>query len=238
MIKKICYIIIFLAFLHCSKNTRPKITTADEEFKQALRHFEEEEYKKTINNLKYFFNRYPGSHWIDDAQFYFAESYYQIGSYDKALSEFQFLLNNFANSEFSEKGLLRKAQCLERMSPIPQRDQTLTKEALKTYETFITKYPYSKHLEEAKKSMKSAQEKINQKMLEIGETYIKMGITESAVIYLTKVSKKSDKWGDKANYLLGDIALSNNNDSLAIHYYQKVKGKFQEKAQEKLEQIK
>jgi outer membrane protein assembly factor BamD len=228
---------MFLAFLYCSKNTRPEMTTADEEFKQSVKYFEEEDYKRTINSLKYFFNRYPGSHWIDDAQFYFAESYYQIGSYAEALSEFQFLLNNFANSEFSEKGLLRKAQCLERMAPIPQRDQTLTKEALETYEEFITRYPYSKYLEEAKASKKSAEERINQKMLEIGETYVKMGILESAIIYLTKVSKKSGKWKDKANYLLGDIALSNNNDSLAVYYYQKVEGELQEEAEKKLIEI-
>ena len=229
---------MFLAFVYCSKNTRPEMTSADEEFKQAVRYFEEKDYNKTINHLKHFFNRYPGSHWIDDAQFYFAESYYQTGAYTEALSEFQFLLNNFSNSEFSEKGFLRKAQCLEKMAPIPQRDQTLTKEALKAYEEFITKYPYSKHLEEAKESKKSAEERINQKMLEIGETYIKMGIKESAVIYLTRVSEKSEKWKDKANYLLGDIALSNNHDSLAVYYYQKVEGKFKEKAQEKLEEIK
>lgn len=228
---------MLLALFYCSKNTKPEMTSADEEFKHAVGYFEEGEYNKTINCLKYFFNRYPGSHWIDDAQYYFAESYYQKGAYAEALSEFQFLLNNFSNSEFGEKGLLRIAQCLEKMAPLAQRDQTLTKEALKAYEEFIMKYPYSKYLEEAKESKKSAEERINQKMLEIGEMYIKMGIKESAVIYLTKVSKKSDKWKDKANYLLGDIALSNSNDSLAATYYQKVEGEFKEKAQNKLKEI-
>ena len=130
------------------------MTSPDEEFKQAVKYFEEGDYNKAINFLKYFFNRYPGSHWIDDAQFYYAESYYHLNSYMEAISEFQFLLNNFPNSNWSELGLLRKAQCLEKMAPLPQRDQTLTREALETYEEFIRKYPYSKHLEEAQKSKK------------------------------------------------------------------------------------
>jgi len=229
---------IFLLFFSCTNNKKPEMTSPDEEFDQAIKCFEEGDYKKTINYLRYFFNRYPGSHWIDDAQFYFAESYYLLNNHMEAMNEFHFLLNNFPNSNFSEKALLRKAQCLEKMAPIAQRDQTLTQEALDTYEEFIKKYPYSKHLEEAKKSKRVAEEKENQKFLEIGETYIKMGIHESAIIYLTKVSEHSERWKDKANYLLGDIALGYNNDSLATYYYQKVEGDFKEKAQEKLKGIK
>lgn len=224
-------------FFSCSRNTKPAMTSPDEEFNLAVEYFNKGNYKKTINNLRYFFNRYPGSHWIDDAQFYYAESYYQSNNFMEALNEFQFLLNNFPNSEFSELGLLRKAQCLEEMAPIAQRDQTFTKEALETYQEFIERYPYSKHLEEAKESKRRAEEKINQKMLEIGETYIKMGIHESAIVYLSKVAEDSEKWKDKANYLLGDIASSNNDDSLAATYYSKVEGELKEQAQEKLKKI-
>ncbi len=214
------------------------MTSSDEEFNLIVEYFNKGNYKKTINYLRYFFNRYPGSHWIDDAQYYYAESYYQINNFMDALNEFQFLLNNFPNSEFSELGLLRKAQCLEKMAPIAQRDQTFAKEALETYQEFIERYPYSKYLEEAKESKRRTEEKANQKMLEIGETYIKMGIPESAIVYLSKVAENSGKWSDKANFLLGDIAFSNNNDSLAISYYEKVEGEFKEKAQEKLKNIK
>jgi len=228
---------IFLLLYSCSKNTKPAITSPDEEYHQIVKLFEEGDYDKTINFLKYFFNRYPGSHWIDDAQFYYAESHYQLGNYMEAINEFQFLLNNFPNSNWSELGLLRKAQCLEEMAPIPQRDQTLTKEALETYEEFIKKYPYSKYLEETKESKRSAEEKINQKLIEIGETYIKMGIDNAAIVYLTKVAAQSGEWKDKANLLLGDIAFSNRDDSLAASYYLKVEGDLKEKAQEKLKKI-
>ena len=64
-----------------------------------------------------------------------------------------------------------------------------------------------------------------------------MGIKVSAIIYLTKVAEKSEKWNDKANFVLGDIALSNHNDSLAAAYYLKVEGELKEKAQEKLKKI-
>lgn len=229
--------LFLLLFFSCSKNTRPDITSPDEEYQQIVNLFEEGNYEKANNYLKYFFNRYPGSHWIDDAQFYYAETYYKLGSYMEAMNEFQFLLNNFPNSNWSELALLRKAQCLEKMAPLPQRDQTLTKEAIDTYNEFIRKYPYSKYLEEAYAGKKSAQEKINQKLLEIGETYIKMGINKSAIVYLTKVAESSEKWDDMANLLLGNIALSNSNDSLAISYYLKVEGELKEQAQEKLKEI-
>ena len=238
MKKKIYFIIFFVLVLYsCSKNTRPDITSPDEEYQQIVKFFEEGNYEKSLNYLKHFFNRYPGSHWIDDAQFYYAESYYKSENYMEAMNEFQFLLNNFPNSNWSELALLRKAQCLEEMAPLPQRDQTLTKEAIDSYNDFIRKYPYSKYLEEAYIGKKRAQEKMNQNFLEIGETYIKMGIKKSAVVYLTEVAKNSETWDDRANLLLGDIALSNNKDSLAISYYSKVEGELKEKALEKLKEI-
>jgi outer membrane protein assembly factor BamD len=236
-LKKEILILVFLLFSYCSKNTKPEITNPDEEFEQAVQYFEEEDYNKTINFLRYFFNRYPGSHWIDDAQFYYAESYYKLENYTDAISEFQFLLNNFPNSNWSELALLRKAQCLEKVAPIPQRDQTLTKEAIETYKEFIRKYPYSKYLEEAKAGKRKAEERINKKLLEIGEIYIKMGIGDAAIIYLKKVTEESEKWKNKANLLLGDIASSDNNDSLAASYYLKVEGELKEQAQEKLKEI-
>jgi outer membrane protein assembly factor BamD len=235
--KKIYFVMFFLLLYSCSKNTKPAIMSPDEEYQQIVNLFKEGKYEKAINFLTHFFNRYPGSHWIDDAQFYYAESYFKLKNYMEATNEFQFLLNNFPNSDWSELALLRKAQCLEETAPLPQRDQTLTKEAIEAYDEFIRKYPYSKYLEEAYASKKRAQEKINQKLLEIGETYIKMGINKAAVVYLTKVTGNSEKWNDRANLLLGNIALSNNNDSLAISYYSKVEGELKEKALKKLKEI-
>ncbi len=237
MKKKIYVAAIFLLFCFCSKNTQPAIASPDEEYQQIVKLFEEENYEKAIDFLKYFFNRYPGSHWIDDAQFYYAECYYNLESYMEATNEFQFLLNNFPNSNWSELALLRKAQCLGQMAPIPQRDQSLTKEAIEAYDEFISKYPYSKYLKEAYTGKKIAQEKINQKLLEIGETYIKMGIDKAATIYLNRVAENSEEWNNKANLLLGDIALSNDNDSLAISYYLKVNGELKKQAQKKLKKI-
>ncbi|MEO0292947.1 MAG: outer membrane protein assembly factor BamD [candidate division WOR-3 bacterium] len=236
--KRYTFLLVAFLFISCGKNVIPELGSADEEFKLAVELFNQGKYKKAIEYFKTFFNRYPGSHWIDDAQFYYAESYYKLKIYDEALNEFQFLVNNFPNSSWSEQGLLRIAQCMERMSPIPQRDQTLTEEAIKTYEMFIKKYPYSKWLDEAKEGKKNAEEKLNKKLLEIGEMYLKVGIKEAAVFYLEKVAEKSERWKDKANLLLGDIALSNNSDSLAISYYEKVEGELKEKAQKKLSKLK
>ncbi len=213
------------------------MTSPDAEFEQAVAYFEKGDYDKTIDYLKYFFNRYPGSHYIDDAQFYYAESFYKLGEYTEAMTEFQFLINNFPNSSWSEVGLLRNAQCLEEIAPVPQRDQSLTKEAIGVYEEFIRKYPYSKYLEEAKEGKRKSEEKINQKLLEIGETYIKMGIDKAAIVYLKKVAAESEEWKDNANLLLGDIAFSNKNDSLASSYYLKVEGELKEQVQEKLKEL-
>ena len=76
----------------CSRNVRPDILSAEDEYRRAYGFFQEGNYGKTIELLSYFFNRHPGSEWIDDAQYYYSESYYRIEDYNTALQEFQFLV--------------------------------------------------------------------------------------------------------------------------------------------------
>jgi len=236
-LKKIIIVIVCLTCISCNHDVKPTLLSADEEYQRAYTYFEKGDYRKAIEFFSYFFNRHPGSEWVDDAQFYTSESYFRAGEYEEALPEFQFLIINFPNSKHVEVALLRKAQCLENMSPIAQRDQTVAKEAISVYEEFIIRYPYSRYLEEAREGLVRMQEKRNQKLLEIAEIYMKIGKNESASIYLKEVIKKSSEWVDKAYLLLGDIYYRSNNDSLAIFYYKKVGGKFEREAKERLAKI-
>ncbi|MCK4321079.1 outer membrane protein assembly factor BamD [candidate division WOR-3 bacterium] len=235
--KKLIPLIICFAFILCTRNIVPTILSADEEYQRAYGYFEKRDYNRSIELFKYFFNRHPGSEWVDDAQFYYAESFYMMKVYEEALPEFQFLIVNFPNSEYTEMAYLRKAQCLGNLSPIAQRDQTMTKEAIEIYEEFIVRYPYSIYLEEAIEGRNRMHEKLNQKLLETAKIYIKMGKDESAKIYLNGVIYKSDKWADKAYLLLGDIFRREGNDSLAYFYYSKVGGEYEDEAKERLEEI-
>ncbi|MCK4421272.1 outer membrane protein assembly factor BamD [candidate division WOR-3 bacterium] len=226
-----------LFLLTCTHNVKLPLLEAAEEYQRAHQYFESGNYGKSLELFRAFFNNHPGSELVDDAQFYYAESFYKIGNYQEALQEFQFLVVNFPNSEYSEKSLLRKAQCLEEMSPLIQRDQEITKKALEIYEEFGLRYPYSKYLDESKEGIERMREKLNKKLLEIAEIYIKMGKSKAAKIYLVGVLKRSDKWDDKAYLLLGDIASKEGQDSLALFYYGKVGGEFESEAKKRLDKI-
>lgn len=235
--KKFIPFLLCFVFILCTHNVEPTILSAGEEYMRAYEYFEKGDYNRSIELFRFFFNRHPGSELVDDAQFYYAESFFLLQVYDEALPEFQFLIVNFPNSEYAEWSLLRKAECLENLSPLAQRDQTMTKEALEVYEEFIVRYPYSKHLEEAEVGRKRTLEKLNQKMLETAEIYLKMGRVKSAKIYLNSIIKRSERWKDKVYLLLGDIAKSEGNDSLAFYYYNNVGGEYVDEAKERLSEI-
>jgi len=236
-LKKFIPVALFIIFILCTHNVEPAMLSAEEEYKRAYECFENKDYNRSIELFKFFFNRHPGSELVDDAQFYYAESFYLLGVYDEALTEFQFLTANFPNSKYAEKAYLRKAECLENLSPLAQRDQTITKEALDAYEEFIVRYPYSRYLEEAEEGKARVLEKLNQKTLETAEIYLKMGRDKSAKIYLYSVIKRSEKWKDKAYLLLGDISIKEGDDSLALYYYSKVGGEYESEANERLNNI-
>lgn len=233
--KRILIISVFILLLTtCSRNVRPQIMDAEDEYLRAYGYFEEGNYGKAIELFSYFFNRHPGSEWIDDAQYYYSESYYRIGDYNMALQEFQFLVNNFSNSEYAQISLLRTAQCLEKLSPIVQRDQSMTRQALERYQEFIVRYPYSDSLQVAEDGRDRMEEKLNRKLLEIAEIYIKMRHPESAKVYLNMVVNRSAELSKEAYKMLGDIATEEGKDSLASYYYRNAEGRVEGETEKKL----
>lgn len=236
--KKLIIVIPVLLFIACAHGpVIERELTPEQTFQRAYQAFEEEDYGKSIEIFKYFFNHFPGSKLIDKAQFYYAECYYFSGDYQQAVQEYQFLIQNFPNSEFAEKSLLRKARCLEEISPIVQRDQRITREALNAYDEFLLRYPYSEFRKQAEEGKKRVSEKLNRKLVDIANIYIKMNRNEAASIYLKEVIEGSDSWDDLAYLKLGKIACSREEDSLALYYLNMVGGEYREEAEKEIEKL-
>lgn len=232
------YFFIMLFLFGCSKKITIERLTAEEEFKKAYSLFENKKYKKAIDYFQSFFNNHHGSQYIDDAQFYISESYYRMKDYENAVTEFNFLINNFPGSDFLEMAYLRKAQSLEKLSPITQRDQDLAKKAVEAYDLFILRFPNSDSIERAYAGKKRLIEKLNIKELQIAKLYYRMGKYNSAIIYLNEIISKDNELKDEALLSLGDCYLKLKEKEKAKEIFLKVSEKYKKEVEKRMKKLK
>ncbi len=232
------YFFLVFLLLGCSKKVIIERLSAEEEFKRAYSLFENKKYKKAIDHFQAFFNNHHGSQYIDDSQFYIAESYYRMKDYENALSEFNFLINNFPGSDFLEMAYLRKAQSLEKLSPIIQRDQDLTKKALEAYDMFILRFPASDSTKIALEGKKRLNEKLNLKEFQIAKLYYRMGKYASAIIYLNEIIAKDNELKDQALITLGDCYLKLKDKEKAKETFLKVSEKYKKEIEKRMSKLK
>jgi len=195
----------------CSKEVKLNVQLGtDEAFEQAMNMYKNRKYNKSTLLFQEFFNNYQGSKYADDAQYYLAMSYFNMYDYRDALNEFVFLLENFPESPFAEKGYFRKAECLEKISPNPSRDQKETIKAIDAYQEFITRHPYSEYVDSAKKGILRLKRKIALKDLNTARIYCKMKKYPAALIYIKKVINETEDVDilDKVYIMKGDILKS------------------------------
>jgi len=218
-------LIVVMILLGCSKEIKLNVKMGpDEAFKKALTMYENKKYNNSVFLFQRFFNNYQGSKYTDDAQYYLAMSYFKMHNYRNALDEFSFLVNNFPESPFAESGYFRKAQCLEHISPSSPYDQEESMKAMDAYQEFITRYPYSKYVEDAKNGIMRLRRKIAVKNLNTARIYCKMRKYQPALIYVKKVIKETKDLDilDKAYIMMGDILKRDGRIQDAKNSYEKI----------------
>ncbi len=136
----------------------------------------------------------------DDAQLYIAKSYLYKKEYETALSEYNFLINQFPNSEHIEEAEfdILKIHILKIRSPLHETEELET--ALSKIESFIEKYPESRFKEEVEAMKKEVLNLLAEKIYKIAELYEKMGKRESSEIYYKELLDKYPDtiWAEKA----------------------------------------
>ena len=220
--------IILMILLGCSKEVKLNIKMGpDEDFKKALTMYKNKKYNNSVFLFQKFFNNYQGSKYVDDAQYYLAMSYLKMHDYRNAIDEFSFLIDNFPESPFAEGGYFRKAQCLEHISPSSPYDQEESMKAIDAYQEFITRYPYSKYVEDAKDGIMRLRRKIAVKDLNTARIYYKMRKHHSALIYVKKVIKETKDVDilDEAYIMMGDILKRDGRTQDAKDSYEKINNK-------------
>jgi len=176
--------ILSLFLLNCTKESIKPGMPAEDVFNVSKRAYEKKDYNRAIEGFKKLVFEHPGSELIARAQFYLAESYVNTRDYEDAIIEYRFLIDNFPESPLLDDASFKLGLAYYKSSPSYYLEQKRTEEALRTIERFISFFPESEWVGEAKKVERECLNKLSKKELENGKLYYKLGNFESAEIYL------------------------------------------------------
>ncbi|MEN3044423.1 MAG: outer membrane protein assembly factor BamD [Candidatus Hydrothermales bacterium] len=201
--KKFLFIFLII-FGACSfkifKRTKPEEFGIESYFAQGVYYF----YKGKYEKARFYFNKvlFSGEirEYTDDVQFYIAKSYFLEKQFETASSEYNFLLNQFPNSEHLEEAEfdILKIEILKVSSPSHETGEL--EKVIPKIDNFLKKYPNSKFSEELLGLKNTVLNILAEKIYSIARLYENLKKYYSAEIYYKElIDKYPDTiWAEKA----------------------------------------
>ncbi len=211
--KNLLLIAFAIFFTACSQyNKVLNKGTAEEKYKMATELYESKKFSKALRLFEIITPVYKGKPQMERIQFMVAQSYFNTKDFESASYYFGRFSENFPKSTKREEADFNAAKSGFLASPKYSVDQTLTLEALASFQKFINTYPTSKRLEASNKMVSELQQKLEKKSFMIAKQYYDIGYFKSAITafdnltseYLgTIYREKAFFYKFKASYELG-----------------------------------
>lgn len=182
--KKLLIPVVFsLIMWGCSSTVNTTNMTADEHLNYAMKLFNDRDYQESINEFQSILLQFPGSAFVDQAQYYLAESHYKRGEYILAAYEYSRLIKDIPASKLVPQAQFMLAQSYFDLSPNYQLDQRYTKKAIEEFQAFIDFFPTDARVQEAEGKIRDLNNKLAEKEFNTARIYEKLEYYDAAVYY-------------------------------------------------------
>jgi outer membrane protein assembly factor BamD len=197
---------ILLVALACTSPPPVGMPDAEDQFLLAQEKYDDRKFEEARLEFQKLIWNYPGSDYIDDAQYYLAECYRNQEDYPTAIVEYGRLLHNYSQSPFAPAAQYHLAQCYYEQSLPASLDQNFTEKAIQELQIFLEEYPQSELTSQAEDLLLRARTKLAKKGYDNARLYLKMDSYQAAIIYLQEILEAygDTKWAVDAQYLLGE----------------------------------
>lgn len=164
--------LVVISFTSCSEYQKVlnKGTVADQ-YKMATTMYESGKYGKAITLFEKITPSYRAKPQMERIQYMISDAYFQTKQYSLSSYYFDRFTKNYPKSTKKEEAAFLSAQSYYLDSPIFSLDQATTHEALTALQGFIDTYPDSDKIEEANKSVKELQYKLEKKAFATAKQY-------------------------------------------------------------------
>jgi len=166
-------------------------------------YYEDGQYARASELLSQVLPRYRATDEAEELMWLNAQCFYGMKDYMMAGAEFKSLSELYPYSQYAEDSFFLAAMCDYYLSPRPELDQESSRMAVEGFTIFITKFPSSPKVEDAKRYISLLREKIVEKSYLSARLYYDMKQYKSAVTALNNSLKEfpETKYREEMMYL-------------------------------------
>lgn len=195
--------LVLLAAWSCGGADRYQGMDADALFRMATVEFEEGNLKNAIDTLDRLL--LVAGDWprVPEARLMLGDAYFARGEYLTARSQYQRFLDRHAGHPSSPDAAVGICRSLAALSPIPERDQQYTQEAITACRNVVIDYTGLAQANEAAQISNGLRSKLAEKEFGTADFYFRRKLYDSAILYYEMVASlySETEWAPKA--LLG-----------------------------------
>ena len=181
--------------------------TAQQIWERGEAQFADEDYGDAATTLGRLLLDFPAFEGAADAQFMLAEAYFNDKQYISAQSEFTRFIDRFPTNERAPEAAMGVCRSNEALSPISQRDQSFTLQALQVCQNVMNDWFGTPQAEEAAAVVQEMREKLARKIWENGWYYQRRSLLDPALIYYEDIIERYPETSFAPRALLGMIEI-------------------------------
>jgi len=171
------------AFAGCG-SANPYQGMSDEQlFQLARQKYEDHDWDDAIRALDRFFVSFGASDHAPQARMMMADAYFGKGDFLTARSEYQRFIDRFPGDGAAPQAALGMCKSLAGLSPVPERDQGYTNEAITTCRNVVTDYAGTPQSQEAATIANDMRVKLAEKEYLNADFYYRRKLWDSAIKY-------------------------------------------------------
>lgn len=189
----------------CASGSKYQGLDAAGVYRLAQEEMADEDYSDAAETLDRLLLVYPNFEEGAEANFLLASAYYLDEQYITAASEYTRFMDRYPGHTRTPEAALGVCRAYSALSPISQRDQTFTDQALAVCRNVVTDYPTLPVAEEAAALANDMRGKLARKIYENGDFYLRRGLNDSAIIYFEDVVNNFPETEFAPQALLGII---------------------------------
>jgi outer membrane protein assembly factor BamD len=181
----VIFSVLILSALLISCSEYEKLLKSDDfqlQHDRAMEYYAEEDYVRAATLIERILPIYRGTQRAAEMSFILADSYFHRGDYIMAAHHFDSFIRDYPTHERVQEATFMRAYCNYLLSPRPSLDQTITRRSIDQFTLFITRFPDSERVGEARKLITEMREKLVEKAFQNARLYYDMGDYQAAII--------------------------------------------------------
>lgn len=172
----------------------------DDLYRYAEAAFEEEEYDDAIGALERLVASFPAYEQIVEARLMLADAFFEKEEYLSAASDYERILQRYSQSPLAPRAALGVCRSYLELSPIPQRDQTYTEQAVVACGNVAADFRGTPEGERAAELQDRMIARLAESDYLVADYYMKREWYDSAIIYLEDLAERfpETRWAPRA----------------------------------------